>query len=73
MNRHTIKVDDDNIDVLYTTQEVAKRITVKVEDENDVTTNSRVSSDKRFNSDSQSKSDFDDDISGDEDKNDENI
>jgi hypothetical protein len=73
MDRHTIKVGDDNIDILYTTQEVAKGITVKVEDENNITTNLEAFSDERFNSDSQSESNFDDDIGGNEDKNDENI
>ena len=73
MDRYTIKVDDDNINVLYTIQEVAKGIIVKVEDENGVTTNLGVSSNEWFDSDSQSESDFDNDIGGNEDKNDENI
>jgi len=46
---------------------------VKIEDENNITTNSGVSSNKRFDPDSQSESDFDDDINGDKDQNDENI
>jgi hypothetical protein len=40
---------------------------VKIEDENDITTNLGVSSDERFDPDSQLESDFDDDINGDED------
>ena len=46
---------------------------MKVEDENDVTPNLGVSSNEWFDSDSQSESDFDNDIGGNEDKNDENI
>jgi len=68
-----IEVDDDDNGLLYTAQEVAEGVTVKVEDENDVTTDSGVSSDERFDPDSQSESDFDDDINSDEDENDENI
>jgi hypothetical protein len=40
---------------------------VKIEDENNVTTNSGVSSNKRFNPDSQLESDFNNDINGNED------
>ena len=46
---------------------------MKIEDENDITTDSGVSSDERFDPDSQSESDFDDDIDSDEDQNDENM
>ena len=71
--RDMIEVDDDDNSLLYTTQEVTEEVIVKVEDENDVTTDSGVSSDERFDPDSQSESDFDDDINSDEDENDENI
>ena len=71
--RDIIEVDDDDSSLLYTAQEVAEGVTVKVEDENDVTTDLRVSSDERFDPNSQSESDFNDDINGDEDENDENI
>jgi len=67
----TIEVDDNDNGLLYTTQEVVKGITIKEEDENDVTTDSGVSSNERFDTDSES--DFDDDINGDEDINDENM
>jgi hypothetical protein len=67
----TIEVDDNDNGLLYTTQEVVKGITIKEEDENDVTTDSGVSFNERFDTDSES--DFDDDINGDEDINDENI
>ena len=71
--RDTIEVDDDDNSLLYTAQEVAEGIIVKIEDENDITTDLRVSFDERFDPDSQSESDFDDDIDGDEDQNDENM
>ena len=35
----TIKVDDNTISLLYTTQEVVEGIKIKEEDKNDVTTN----------------------------------
>ena len=69
----TIEVDDDDNSLLYIAREVAEGIIVKIEDENDITTDSGVSSDERFDPDSQSESDFDDDIDGDEDQNDENM
>jgi hypothetical protein len=50
--RDMIKVDDDDNSLLYTAREVTKGITVKVEDENNIITDLRVSSDKRFNPDS---------------------
>ena len=65
--KDTIKVDNDDNSLLYTTQEVAKGITVKIKDKNNVTTNLRVSFNERFNPDSQSESDFNDDINSDED------
>jgi hypothetical protein len=52
-------------------QKVIKEITIKEEDENNVTTDLRVSFNERFDTDSES--DFDDDINSDEDINDENI
>ena len=67
----TIEVDDNDNSLLYTAQEVAKGITIKEEDENDVTTDSGVSSDERFDPDSES--DLDDDIDGGEDIDDENM
>ena len=66
-----IKVEDNDDGLLYTAQEVAKGITIKEEDENNVTTDSGVSSNERFDTDSES--DFDDDINGDEDIDDENM
>jgi hypothetical protein len=47
-----IKVNDDDNSLLYTTREIAKGVIVKIEDENNVTTDLGVSSDKRFNPDS---------------------
>jgi hypothetical protein len=67
----TIEVDNNNNGLLYTAQEVAKGITIKEEDKNNVTTNLGVSSNKRFDTDSES--DFDNDINGDEDINNENM
>jgi hypothetical protein len=67
----TIEVDDNDNSLLYTAQKVVKGITIKEEDENDMTTDSGVSFNERFNTDSES--DFDDDINSDEDINDENI
>ena len=67
----TIEVDDNDNGLLYTAQEVAKGITIKEEDENDVTTDSGVSFNERFDTDSES--DFNNDINNDEDINDENI
>jgi len=52
---------------------VAKGITIKEEDENDVTTNSSILSDKRFNPNKEGESDFDNAIDGDEDIADENM
>jgi hypothetical protein len=48
----TIEVDDDDNSLLYTAREVTEGIIVKIEDENDVTTDLRVSSDERFDLDS---------------------
>ena len=62
---------EDNDGLLYTAREIAEGITIKEEDENDVTTDSGVSSDEAFDPDSQS--DFDDNIDGDEDIKDENM
>jgi len=50
---------------------VAEGITIKEENEEDVTTDSGDESEDRFDIDSQS--DFDDDIDGDEDEGDENM
>ena len=66
-----IEVEDNDDGLLYTAQEVAEGITIKEEDENNVTTDSGVSSNERFDTDSES--DFDDDINGDEDIDDENM
>jgi hypothetical protein len=66
-----IKVDNNDNGLLYTAQEVAKGITIKEEDKNNVTTNLGVSSNERFNTDSES--DFDDNINGNKDINNENI
>ena len=66
-----IEVEDNDDGLLYTAQEVAKGITIKEEDKNNITTNLGVSFNKRFNTDSES--DFDDNINGDKDINDENM
>ena len=57
---------------MYTTQEVAKGIKIKEEDENDVTTDSGIDSEQDFDPDEE-ESDFDDIIDGDEDMEDENL
>jgi hypothetical protein len=44
-----IEVEDDDNSLLYTAQEVAKGITIKVKDENDITTDLRVSFNEAFN------------------------
>jgi thiamine phosphate synthase YjbQ (UPF0047 family) len=66
-----IKVEDNNNGLLYTIQEVTKGITIKEEDENNITIDLDVSFNKQFNPDSES--DFNDDINGDENINNENI
>jgi hypothetical protein len=66
-----IEVEDNDDGLLYTAQEVAEGITIKEEDENNMTTDSGVSSNERFDTDSEF--DFDDDINGDEDIDDENM
>jgi len=63
----TIEVDSNEDGLLYTAKEVAEGITIKQEDENDVTTDSGVESDE------EEESDFDDAIDGDEDMEDENM
>ena len=67
----TIEVDNKDDELLCTTQEVEQGITVKVENEDGVTSDSGDESDQYFDSDSES--DFDDDIDGDEDEEDEDI
>ena len=67
---NSIEMDTED-GLLYTAQEVAEGITIRDEDEEDVTTNSGVESDDRFDIDSQS--DFDDSVDGDEDEGDENM
>ena len=47
-----IEVEDDDNSLLYTAQEVAKGIKIKVKDENDITTDSGVSSNEAFDPDS---------------------
>jgi len=56
---------------LYTAQEVEQGITVKVENDDEVTSDSGDESDQRFDYDSES--DFDDDVDGDEDEEDEDM
>jgi hypothetical protein len=68
-----IEVDNDDNSLLYTAQEVAKGIIVKVKDENNITTDLGVSSNERFDPNLQLESDFNNDINGDEDKDDENM
>jgi hypothetical protein len=46
--RDIIEVKDDNNSLLYTAQEVAKGIKIKVKDKNDITTNLGVSSNEAF-------------------------
>jgi hypothetical protein len=58
---------------LYTVKEVAEGIIIKQEDENNVTTDLGVKSDKRFNPNKEDKSDFNNDINRDEDIQDKNI
>jgi hypothetical protein len=70
---NTIEVDDNKRGLLHTAQEVAEDITIKEEDENDVTTDSGVDSVDSFDPDEDDESDFDDDINGDEDIEDENM
>jgi hypothetical protein len=50
--RDIIEVEDDDNGLLYTAQEVAKGIKIKVKDENDITTDSGVSSNEAFDPDS---------------------
>ena len=70
----TIKVDDNEASLLYTAQEVAKGVTIKEEDEADVTTDLEVSSCDCFDPNNEDdKSDFDDNMDSDEDTNDENM
>ena len=69
----TIEVDDNERGLLYTTKEVAEGIIIKEEDENDITTDSGISSDKRFDLDKEGESDFDEAIDSDKDIADENI
>ena len=67
----TIEVDDNEESLLYTAREVEEGITIKEEDENEVTTDSGVESSDRFDLDSESN--FDDAIDGDEDMDNENM
>jgi hypothetical protein len=69
----TIEVDDNERGLLYTAQEVAEGITIKEEDENNVTTDSGVDSVDRFDPNEDDESDFNDAIDGDEDMEDENM
>jgi hypothetical protein len=69
----TIEVDDNERGLLYTAQEVVEGITVKEEDENNVTTDSGVDLVDSFDPDEDDESDFNDDINGDEDIEDENM
>jgi hypothetical protein len=64
----SIEIDDG---FLYTAKEVEEGIKVKVEDEDEVTTNSGDESNQGF--DYNEESDFDDDVDGDEDELDENM
>jgi hypothetical protein len=59
--------------LLYTAKEVVEGITIKEEDENNVTTNLSVLLDERFNPDEEGESDFDNAIDGDKDMADENM
>ena len=68
---NTIEVDNKDDELLYTIQEVEQGITIKVENRDEVTSNSRDKSNQRFDYDSESN--FDDDVDGDEDEEDEDI
>jgi hypothetical protein len=67
----TIEVDNKDDEYLYTVQEVEAGITVKEENEDDITTDSGDESDARFDYDLESS--FDDDIDGDKDEQDEDM
>ena len=68
-----IEVDSNEDGLLYTAKEVAEGITIKQEDENDITTDLGVELDKRFDLEEEEESDFNDAIDGDEDIEDENM
>ena len=67
----SIEVDGREDGYLYKEGETADRITIKEENEDDITTDSNVESDEYM--DYNSQSDFDKDADGDEDKDDENM
>ena len=67
----TIEVDNKDDELLYTTQEVEQGITIKVENEDEVTSNLGDESNQRF--DYNLESNFDDDIDSDEDEEDKDI
>ena len=67
-------MNDNKASLLYTVREVAKGVTIKEEDEANVTTDLGVSLYDRFNyRDKDNKSDFNNNIDGDKDINDKNI
>jgi hypothetical protein len=67
----TIEVDNNDQGLLYTVQEVEEGITIKEEDESEVTCDSGVDLAERFDPDSES--DFNDNLDGDENVDDENM
>jgi hypothetical protein len=69
----TIEVDNNERGLLYTAQEVAEGITIKEEDENDVTIDSEVDLVDSFNPNKDNESNFDNDINRDKDIEDENM
>jgi hypothetical protein len=69
-SKDTIKVNNNEEGLLYTTREVEEGITIK-EDENEATTDSGVESKDRF--DPNSESDFDNAVDSNKDIDDENM
>jgi hypothetical protein len=69
--RDSIKVDGREDGYLYKEGEIANRITIKEENEDDITTDSSGELDEYIDYDSQSN--FDEDADGDEDEDDENM
>jgi hypothetical protein len=70
-SKDTIEVDDNKEGLLYTAREVEEGITIKEEDENEMTTNLEVELEDRF--DPNLESNFDDAIDSDKDIDDENM
>jgi hypothetical protein len=71
----TIEVDSNEDGLLYMAKEIAEGVTIKQEDEMDMTTDSGVDSDERFDTDPniEGESDFDNQVDGNENFEDENM